>query len=71
MPDVPKCTSWHGGHKFEARYSRGPAPDLSPAHIEAIGAYLSYTSEQNLTAGPKVYELDICVRCGFVVEKKP
>lgn len=68
MSDVPKCTSiW--GHKFEARYSKGPAVghgkiSLGYAESEAVCDVLE--AYRQVT-----YEADICVRCGHVVERKP
>jgi hypothetical protein len=63
--DVPKCKSWMG-HKFEGRYSLGAAvipPDLkvSIAVDSLTGIYSQFRTQ--------TYVHDICVRCGYVIEK--
>lgn len=67
MGDVPKCTSWLG-HRFEARYS------VSNPALEA----LIRTSDKIDVGGTtivamqnKTYVLDICTRCGCVVDHSP
>ena len=67
---IPKCTNWHG-HKFEARYSYGglvgsvEAKAVEGGHLSPIGLETIHRSMQETT-----YERDICVRCGYVIERK-
>lgn len=61
---VPKCTHWLG-HKFQGRYSHGPAqlpPDLK---VSIAVDSLSSIYERFRTS---TYECDVCVRCGHVVQ---
>ncbi len=59
---IPKCTSWRG-HKFEARYSE---------KMPEEGFEMKGGSSLALAAMKgKIYERDICVRCGHVIERKP
>lgn len=62
---IQKCTS-RFGHKFQGRYSSGPAalpPDLKVSVLvdSLAGIYSQFR--------PVTYERDICVRCGVTVEK--
>lgn len=61
MSDVPKCSSWLG-HKFEGRFTEHRAciwevEEISSDLIEAMRSR-------------SIYERDICVRCGWTVEKQ-
>ncbi len=64
MTDHPKCARW--GHRFEARYSKGPAvvPPGTPLSIVVDSLADIYERFR-----PVTYERDICVRCGVTVEK--
>jgi hypothetical protein len=63
--DVPKCASWMG-HKFEARYSKGAVPLASFKQNAATAEEVTATLDgfREIT-----YERDICIRCGYVIEK--
>lgn len=60
---TPKCSTWLG-HKFEGRYSKGPArsPDFEGAAIALIEL-----AEKFRTV---TYEGDVCTRCGCVVNER-
>lgn len=67
MSDIPKCTSiW--GHKFEARYSTS-RPHITADQLFWVGGYLR-GAEVLEASKTRVYQHDICVRCGHVVERK-
>lgn len=59
---VPQCTHWRG-HMFEARYST----KLPREKIEMTGGNIRALE----AIKDKIYERDICVRCGHVIERKP
>lgn len=65
MSDVPKCKSWLG-HKFEARYSKGPArvPTDEEAFWPSVFDQVSMAESRRTIT----YECDVCVRCGHVVQ---
>lgn len=67
MTETPKCTSWLG-HKFRPRYSV-----TNPALL----ALITGSDKVDVNGGAielmkdKRYVLDICERCGHVIEQKP
>lgn len=64
MNAVPKCTSWRG-HKFEGRYDKGQAhmsANVRGCTVEEFAELL----EQHRSV---TYVRDVCVRCGFVIER--
>lgn len=60
---TPKCRSWLG-HYFEARYSTTGAKGDMNVKGDAIAAI----EIMKLTCDA-IYERDVCVRCGHVIEK--
>jgi hypothetical protein len=62
---VPECKSWMG-HKFEGRFSYESPGDLKLDGFRGTSAQYKtmVRALQNET-----YERDICVRCGYVIEK--
>lgn len=64
IPASP-CTSWLG-HKFEGRYSYTVPQEQKFGHFE--GTPSAYEKMVRATHD-KIYERDICVRCGATVEK--
>jgi len=61
-----KCTSWLG-HRFEARYS---VTNAALSHlIEHATSIESLPNSTIQSMQDRHYERDICVRCGFAVEK--
>lgn len=66
MTETPKCRSWLG-HKFEARYSSS-RPHIAYDALFWIGSYR--VAEVLEASKTHVYQHDICVRCGFVVERR-
>jgi hypothetical protein len=66
MGEVAKCTSWRG-HKFEGRYTKGPATIPSLLKVSIVVDSLASIYER---FRPVTYERDICVRCGATVEKQ-
>lgn len=65
MTDIPKCIS-RFGHKFEGRYSKGPAHIQPGTPLSIVVDSLSSIYEK---FRPVTYERDICVRCGVTVER--
>lgn len=60
-----KCTSIFG-HRYEARYDLGKA-EMPHANFKNMdGESMSEVIEKFRT---KTYILDICVRCGHIIEK--
>lgn len=68
MTDAPKCKSWFG-HKFEARYSLGPARSLSETELFWLMGYDRLPAIK--ASRRQTYECDVCVRCGHVVQPPP
>ncbi len=63
---IPKCTHWLG-HKFEGRYSEKPGKRPTVDELFWVG----WSRQEQMIAASidRTYERDICVRCGFAVEK--
>ena len=70
MTKTPKCQSWLG-HRFEARYSTRPYGDLSLDDVSGPAAAVAFLYDKVIEGNTiREYQGDICVRCGFVVERK-
>lgn len=68
-PVNTKCTSWMG-HRFVARYSEyePQLSDESAAIIQGL-AFSDYRMKAFADAKRRVYERDVCVRCGVTIER--
>jgi uncharacterized membrane protein YgdD (TMEM256/DUF423 family) len=60
-----KCTHWLG-HKFEARYSKSGSTASAYNSYEGPAIVLVDLAEKSRIV---TYERDVCVRCGFAIEK--
>jgi len=64
----PKCTSWLG-HSFRPRYSMPPIT-AEVAHKAMDRAKYSTSAVEMMEAAKgRTYVLDICVRCGHVINQ--
>lgn len=67
MTDMPKCASWLG-HKYEGRFTLEPASREMPGDMWAL--FPKEAKGASEASRRRLYERDICVRCGHVIERR-